>query len=643
MIQARPFPPQEWLAVVLILLIAAWLRLDDPDAGEFQYDQADLTLLTLQLTKGDDLPTRGVTTSRGIFNTPAMVYVNAFFFLISDHPTSAMIGLRLWHLLGVALLYGLLRRVSGPQVAMAGTLSFACSPWAVLYSSFIWNVNLIFPFLVGSIWLLLEGLKHRRLWWQAWAFPLFSLVPQFHLGALSLIPLWGWLLATHWRGIRWAALPMGVALSLATLIPFFADMSRAELEEYRQFFFGDDMTQSQSRLTNQPFDHAINLTAGLDVEAHLVFNNDPAPLLEAVPRPDGVWLGLVGLALLGFLLTLLQNPKLAVIFFFWIGLPLLSTLDASRTAAHYHYLSMIIPPACWLIGIGVIGVGELRFPSRPHLGFQVYRGVVYSLFISLLLSQGLWWKSAYAYVNTHALSTGTPYRYLNPIREHLQAFDDIVIVGGGATTGTHLWKPLLYDTPCLRDLIASDSALAVFPARPFAVLYPPDAQINALDPLTRDLYIVGQGELFYLRQNETPYRVYVYPQAPTFPLPITPIPPQAFEGGATLMGYRLEPVMLYLEWQLGPPPDDESAYTYFAHFLDSAGERIGQRDAGFWPSRYWCVGDRVVQWTSINLPPATVALRIGLYQRSPDGGIVNRNVLDAQGNPSGQWAEITLP
>lgn len=643
MIQSRPFRRQELVVVVIILLVAAWLRLDEPDAGEFQYDQADLTNLTLEFVKGDELPTRGVTTSRGIFNTPAMVYVNGLFFLISDHPTSAMICLRLWHLVGVALFYGLLRRVSGPTVAMAGTLTFACSPWAILYSGFIWNVNLIFPFLIGSVWLLLEGLKRRRLWWQVWAFPLFSLVPQFHLGALSLIPFFGWLLITDWRGIRWKAIPIGVALSLATLIPFFAGMTRAEFDEYREFFFGDNLTQSESRLTNQPIDHAIKLTAGLDLEAHLVFNNDPTPLLEAVPRPDQVWLILVGLAILGFLFTIPQKPMLTITFLLWVGLPLFSTLDVNRTAAHYHYLSMIIPPVCWLIGIGVMGLGELTAPAIPTNGLMAYRGVVYSIFIGILLSQGLWWKAAYTYVNTHALSTGLPYRYLNPIREELLTYQDVIIVGGGATTGTHLWKPLLYDTPCLRQLIAFDSAVAVFPNHPFAVLYPPDGQLNEVDPQVRDLYIVGQGELFYLRQNETPYRIYDYPQAPTLEVPITAIEPHPFDVGATLTGYHLGGDTLYLEWELHYPADLQITYNYFAHFLDSNGERLGQRDAGFWASRYWCEGDRLLIWTPATIPPETTILRVGMYQINSDGSVVSRNILDMAGNPSGQWADVSLP
>jgi hypothetical protein len=84
-----------------------------------------------------------------------------------------------------------------------------------------------------------------------------------------------------------------------------------------------------------------------------------------------------------------------------------------------------------------------------------------------------------------------------------------------------------------------------------------------------------------------------------------------------------------------------SNYQYFGHFLDQSGERIGQRDTSFWPSKYWCEGDTAVTWIEIALPEGTATLRVGMYVLER-GQIIASKVLDDGGQPVGQWVDISL-
>jgi hypothetical protein len=138
-----------------------------------------------------------------------------------------------------------------------------------------------------------------------------------------------------------------------------------------------------------------------------------------------------------------------------------------------------------------------------------------------------------------------------------------------------------------------------------------------------------------------PYRLSQFDTAPGWDgPPLTSLEtPTAFGGGVQLTGYHLTSDKLFLEWRLPGPVDAD--YHYFAHFLNTADEKIGQRDNTLWPGRFWCAGDRLITWADIQLPEGTKTLRVGLYTLK-NGGFINVPVVDSAGNPTGTWVDIPL-
>ncbi len=149
---------------------------------------------------------------------------------------------------------------------------------------------------------------------------------------------------------------------------------------------------------------------------------------------------------------------------------------------------------------------------------------------------------------------------------------------------------------------------------------------------------------FSLRANEGAYTLYSFKEGPDrFGPPMTAIPPVRFDNGATLVGYALDLNWMYLEWRLPRSAHPDTDYQYSGQFLDENGEKIGQRDASFLPSRYWCQGDRLITWIDITLPDSTVTLRASMYHLDEvTGGWTKSFVVNEQGQQTAAWIDIPL-
>ena len=79
----------EWAALALILLLAAGLRLGAPGISEFKLDEARLSLLALDMARGQSFPLLGIGSSVGIPNMPVNVWLFALPFLFTSDPTAA--------------------------------------------------------------------------------------------------------------------------------------------------------------------------------------------------------------------------------------------------------------------------------------------------------------------------------------------------------------------------------------------------------------------------------------------------------------------------------------------------------------------------------------------------------------------------
>jgi len=138
--------PRELLALAVILLLAAILRMGWPGITDFKLDEAHITALALDLAEGKSFPLTGVATSVG-FPKPALsIYLYTLPLLLWPSPLAATLFTGALNVVGVALCWWLGRRYWGVSAGLCAALLFAAAPWAVMFSRKIWEPDLLSPF-----------------------------------------------------------------------------------------------------------------------------------------------------------------------------------------------------------------------------------------------------------------------------------------------------------------------------------------------------------------------------------------------------------------------------------------------------------------------------------------------------------------
>ncbi len=210
------------LALVLILLLAAWLRLahaaDNP--GWFSDEGTQLELARQALHGRAQY--FAITQSTLLFSRlPLFTAVLAAAARLGG---LSMTTLRLLSgslgMLTVGLVYGLARWGFGRRpLALLAALLLAVYPTAVLYARFGFSYNLLAPLLLGAIWSLGMYRRDGRASWLALSALCLGLGTLTDLLALAFVPVWLLVAAAkNWRAAVWGGLLLALPLGTYTAV-----------------------------------------------------------------------------------------------------------------------------------------------------------------------------------------------------------------------------------------------------------------------------------------------------------------------------------------------------------------------------------------------------------------------------------------
>ncbi|HEY4721306.1 MAG TPA: hypothetical protein VII92_05640, partial [Anaerolineae bacterium] len=150
----------EIVAVVLVLLLAAYLRLNHLEWTEFKTDEAHLSQLAYDMARHGQIPLTSIGSSVGAANLPLAAWLLAIPYAVSSDPIVATGFIALTNVAAVVLCCLMfqqwLRTILPPSAVMRGalmaTLLFAAAPWSVIYSRKIWANDFLPLFVVGWAW-----------------------------------------------------------------------------------------------------------------------------------------------------------------------------------------------------------------------------------------------------------------------------------------------------------------------------------------------------------------------------------------------------------------------------------------------------------------------------------------------------------
>lgn len=640
----------EIAAVAALLVLAGALRLASPGLSEFKADEARLLTLALQMSDGQ-FALRGISSSTGFPNFPMSVWLYMLPLLVWQHPYSAILFTGLLNTLAVGLSYWMARRYWGVMAALAATLMFAVSPWAVIFSRKIWAQNLLPLIVVGWAFAALLAYVDRRKAFIILHLLCLAVAIQIHLAAIALLPATVAFLIIFRRRVDWRMALLGLALALLTALPFLVYLGRIWRASGGLPAVAAATGSEETIAALVSLRSGAMLTTGSDLQS--LAGSLAAPYYLA--RLPGItvvhWLwgllalaGAMWMALRWWRDRDLRENEAGFVVLLWTAAPLLF-FALGLTPVYLHYFIALLPAPYLLAGVLFRDVvAKWRRPGKA------------TAWLGLLLSAGLQVYALVLLLNLVA-STATPGAYGTPLRYKLAAVDaareqlrqsgatELLVAGPGADPVRDEFaaefQALLYGMP-VRYVNTDHEAL--FPAEAAVVVLAASEGSNPAHDLYRASAGVSTG--FPLRPGEGEYTVLWLPAAAA-PPPFHPLEEPALlanwvvlEGHDDLQQTASEEALWLLHWRPGDNPDPRD-YHFFAHLLDGNGVRVAQVDAPAFSPDQWQAGDRVASYflLPVDGDPPRLSIRTGMYTY-PDLAPVQ--ILDTAGNPAGEWLELPL-
>ncbi len=644
----------ERVALTLIILLGAVLRLGWPRIAEFKADEAHIAELALDLAQGRALPLQGIMTSVGLPKPPISIYLYAIPFALSSNPMVANLFTASLNVAAVALCWWLGRRYWGPAAGLTAALLFATNPWAVIYSRKIWEPNLMAPFALAYVAAGLLGFIERRRWAIVAHLILLGILVQIHYYGLLLSPLtlvlwWG-----YRRQVATRALILGIAGAACTATPFLWyvathwDTLRAQLASMasQTAQWDGEAVRIWWMLMSGSYIHSLAGTPAYRDFLRLLPPLEPLHLFSGGLAVLGVaWVGLTALrqaARLRRVPALPPETAAAGVLFLWAVIPLLATLRHS-TPLYPHYLTILFPAPYLAAGAFLAWVA--RRVGKPSW-------LLWAATTAAALGQGAVVLTLLLFVGRTATpgGFGVPLGVLLDVRDAALANGaPVVVIGPGDEPWTGIWVSvfdvLLRDTP--RRFVDGTRA-ALLPATPATLLITPDT--DAARAVYARVGLCGERELIPGRDGEERFCVSRWQADRALDLE-TVQGPRALDNGAELIAYAVEgnlrggeTVQWWLAWRVWKTPaDPDTSYHLFNHLLDATGRRWAQVDSGTVPTRGWRPDDVVVQVLTLEIPEAAgegpFQMRTGMYSYP---ALVNQPVLDVAGNPASDYLLLPL-
>ena len=662
---ARPFENPsswvEWLLVAAIVLLAGALRMAAPGLTEFKADEARLLALAYDMAEGE-LALRGISSSVGIPNFAASVWLYALPTLLWPHPYAATIFTGLLSTFAVFLTYWFLRRYWGTTAALAAALMIAVAPWAVIFSRKIWAQNLLPLFVMGWIIGAALAMVERRPRFMWLHLVCLALAVQIHLSAVALLPVTLLFFIIFRRNIRWRDVLVGGLLAALTVLPF-AIYVLGSQDPGRSLAIAAG-AGLEGAFSLDSLRHTVMISLGTQLHS-LTGAEAFRDYLAHTPDLTLVHLFWGSLILMGIFTCAWAawkrwsepRAQVGLMVTIWLFMPALVFLW-EWTPSYLHYYITVLPAPFIAAGVAFGSfpiVLKRLLPAASSATRRLLMGVAWLVLAATAAAQA--W--ALILLLNFVSITATPGGFGVPLAMKLEAAHQVVsmVTEKGAA---EVLVAGLGELPRIDDFAAEwDVLLRDVPHRfvdaTHSALFPSEAAVVLLDGRlepsvsTGDLYLAAGTTVIEvpLRPGEGTYTILSLPGRARPTPDVAAEPPYLLANWVNLLGYdqprRLDSktAVWQIHWRTGDNPDP-AEYQFFNHLVNGAGERIGQADAPAYDPDQWRAGDTLISRFSLPYPDTAVgplAVRVGMY-RYPS--LENVPLLDEAANPYIDAAEFVI-
>jgi len=648
---------KHWVFLV-ILLLAAILRLGNLDLIEFKADEVRHLQSALRVVEEGHFPAVGSTASTGVRKPPLMTYLLAIPLSVSRDPRVASAFIVLLNLGAIGGCYYLASRYFGQRAALIATVLYAVNPWAIIYSRKVFTADVLAPFTTLMLIGLFEALVRKRKGGIQVAVVSLACLLLTTFSPVPLVLVLVLLLILYWRRMDWLGVVLGGAMSVALFTPYL-------YYDYRHGFANIRGLLGGSAQGGEWSSRALRFAAWIHSSFDFASHAGESYQTYVLGRLSLDWLDSVAIGLFAFSfvyllirivrgLTRREDAARYVILALWITVPILFS-SREPTGLHPHYFVVIYPAG--FVAMGVAANALLEWRGLPKRVTLLMRDAIWIIIGAIVLWQVYVSQYTFAFVarNDTTGGYGLPFRFTNQAAQSAVTaardigVDEVWVI----TEGT---SPEYDEMPVVFDYLMGPSVRSVFlgQGNVTAMLLPADNPAVYL--VTRDvpqvmrmMETLGGDEVGTVGfpGEEREAHIYALPSWPTSEIVGFPaeMRDERLGAGLRLLGYDWpstaragEMAELTTYWIFGDiaPSVYEEQHSLFNHLVGSKGKTRAQQDGMGLPERDWREGYVLVSWFELDLPsdlpPSDYYVLTGLYSLS-DGK--RSRVLDAGGNPVG--------
>ena len=639
--------------LLLILIVAAILRLGWPGITEFKFDEASMFRRALLLAREGQWPVDVVSSIAGVDHPPLMAYLLAIPFVITRHPAAPVIWLGLLSVAAVFLTYVFGSRYFDRRVGLIASALFAAAPWAVFYSRRLWAQNV--PLLTLLLILSLYGLIVDRRW--RFIIPVIVLpimLAGMYLGNLVFSVLVGVVLILHWRNVReawqqaaarerWLSLLIAfglIALLMIPMLPWLEEFlatpptfSASDGEAESGLFVWRRLVLASQVATG----HELRALAGDQVEAYssrLSLGGVGSLVDQAM-----LWLHIVGMIYVvgcAIVARVRQENDFAhwSLLALWIVMPLAVWTASGLTPQPHRYIGLY--PA-QNIAVALLMVSGLEwFQERGGSARRV--GVVFGG-VSLVALVGIlaWQINSYSVMMRLIVDTPINYGHGTPARVVWQAATDARELAASAET------PIVVNGT--GDDPAQDGEAAAFDALLNDTnLYLIEGEDVTVHPTQSYVHVLTRADATYGIEARTPENLSGWGDVTQLANGIEVIGVQP--DGLDQMIRPGERVWVGMLWKVWGIPPDGADYFYTVQLFSEDGLQWANEGGPFLRTTYWQQGDVIRSAVVLPIPGdaprgSNYHLVVAMNTFDASGQLQTVDVLDANSTPMGTY--LTLP
>jgi hypothetical protein len=614
----------------LILLLAAFLRLNRLDLIDFRFDQAYPLQYAQDIVRGY---LWGVQPHGSVASHPAAyLYVMALPYLVTRNFMTVVTYRVLLDVAAVGLTWLIGARYFNKRVGLIASLLFAVAPWGIQFARNMWPVpQPLFSavLLIG----LLEIVQRRNPWGWALSGLGIALVAGAHLGGVYVLPVALVAFVIGRKSFKLGPALLGllpIALVAAAYLIHDAVRGFENLHTYLGAVgggarFSADVLQFTAWLSGGT---GLGSLTGQSSAAWVAGTPGWSPLLDGLQvawlAASGIWVAV----------RVAQRRNLsALIVLAWLAIPIALQLVSSRPVM-LQYLPVLLPAPFLLMALALDNWLTLVASSSRAVK-MVAAGAAAMLVCAITLGQVATTLRFTTFVDANNTQGG----YALPVRSALAARQGAAdALASGHTSGDVIAVIKDFPTPWNEQAAILRAVLADLPYRFLnsegdGFVYRPEGTHYIFAPgteamLNKVLAHAPAGAVISQSVETQPGSglryVYLQVRGPMDTDGFADAPRAMWENGVQLAGYRIQrqdgQVAIETVLRVTQTPPDGADYHWFNHVL--AGEdKVAQTDgAGVHPSS-WQAGDLIMQAFTVALPDplpgasqsAPLQVRIGSY------------------------------